>query len=275
MVLGRNKEEEERRTRERGEEREPEEEEGGEEVVVQEKTKEVERDSYDRSERDRESRRDKDKKTAEKKRDHSEGEREGGHESKRRKDEESGRESSVSSQERTSGTRPSSNHPSASAKKREHKRRKVGHQSPTVSHVQEKTKEVERDSYDRSDSSTEYFSAANSLSSSPGQGMTFGQAISSSSSGTSTLVNRHITEESIEDNGSAMSATSDQDTAQESNFALPDPTIRMSQGDETNPLENISPYQHEKLRELLQENMVPFSQKYSLVPPDILDEVFG
>ncbi|XP_038045293.1 serine/threonine-protein kinase 11-interacting protein-like isoform X2 [Patiria miniata] len=138
----------------------------------------------------------------------------------------------------------------------------------------------------RSGSSTEYHSAANSLSSSPGQGMTFGQAISSSSSGTSTLVNsssliatstikreRHITEESIEDNGSAMSATSDQDTAQESNFALPDPTIRMSRGDETNPLENISTYQHEKLRELLQENMAPFSQKYSLVPPDILDGV--
>ncbi|XP_038056507.1 THO complex subunit 2-like [Patiria miniata] len=86
---------------------------------VQEKTKEGERDSHDRSERDRESRRDKDKKTAEKKRDHSEGEREGGHDSKRRKDEESGgrkSSSSPSSREekdrqktpKTSSSRPSS-----------------------------------------------------------------------------------------------------------------------------------------------------------------------
>ncbi|XP_022087050.1 serine/threonine-protein kinase 11-interacting protein-like isoform X2 [Acanthaster planci] len=145
----------------------------------------------------------------------------------------------------------------------------------------------------RSGSSTEYHSAVNSLSSSPSQGLTSGPTVSLSSSGTSTLVNtsvlhspfgrqRHITEETLEGDTSEMSVHLGQDTLRntpqdtpgsESNFTLPDPTIRMSRGDETNPLENISAYQHEKLRELLQENMAPFSQKYSLVPPDILDGV--
>ncbi|XP_071788592.1 serine/threonine-protein kinase 11-interacting protein-like isoform X2 [Asterias amurensis] len=139
----------------------------------------------------------------------------------------------------------------------------------------------------RSGSSTEYHSANDSLSSSPAQTLVARPSVTSSSSGTSTLFNscvklsspkhsqHELTSEEISRNEMSSVQSINDGRSNVSSFALPDATVKLNRGDETNPLDNMSSYEHEKLRELLQENIAPFSQKYSLVPSDILEGVIS